>query len=61
MSPTLQMDSLPSESPQKLKNTVVGSLTLLHWIFFYNTGIELESPELQVDSLPARLPGKPSF
>jgi len=33
MSPTLQVDSLPSGSPQKLKNTVVGSLTLLHWIF----------------------------
>ena len=33
MSPTLQVDSLPSGSPQKLKNTVVSSLTLLHWIF----------------------------
>ena len=32
-SPTLQMNSLPSESPGKPKNTGVGSLSLLHGIF----------------------------
>ena len=32
-SPTLQVDSLLSESPGKPKNTRVGSLSLLQWIF----------------------------
>ena len=32
-SPALQVDSLPSEPPGKLKNTVVGSLSLLQGIF----------------------------
>jgi len=31
--PTLQADSLPTESPGKPKNTGVGSLFLLQWIF----------------------------
>ena len=32
-SPTLQADSLPAEPPGKPKNTAVGSLSLLQWIF----------------------------
>ena len=32
-SPTLQADSLPSEPPEKPKNTGVGSLSLLQRIF----------------------------
>ena len=32
-SPTLQVDSLPAEPPGKPKNTGVGSLSLLQWIF----------------------------
>ena len=32
-SPTLQADSLPAEPPGKLKNTGVGSLSLLQQIF----------------------------
>ena len=32
-SPALQADSLPAEPQQKLKNTGVGSLSLLQWIF----------------------------
>ena len=32
-SPTLQMDSLPAEPQGKPKNTRVGSLSLLQWIF----------------------------
>ena len=32
-SPALQVDSLPAESPQKPKNTGVGSLSLLQGIF----------------------------
>jgi len=31
--PTLQADSLPAEPPRKPKNTGVGSLSLLQWIF----------------------------
>ena len=31
--PVLQVDSLPAESPGKPKNTAVGSLSLLQWIF----------------------------
>ena len=32
-SPALHEDSLPAEPPGKPKNTGVGSLSLLHWIF----------------------------
>ena len=32
-SPALRADSLPAEPPGKPKNTVVGSLSLLQWIF----------------------------
>ena len=32
-SPTLQVDCLPAEPPGKPKNTGVGSLSLLQWIF----------------------------
>ena len=32
-SPTLRADSLPAESQRKPKNTGVGSLSLLQWIF----------------------------
>ena len=32
-SPTLQTDSLPAEPPGKPKNTGVGSLLLLQWVF----------------------------
>ena len=32
-SPALQADSLPAEPPGKPKNTGVGSLSLLQWIF----------------------------
>ena len=31
--PTLQADSLPAEPPGKPKNTGVGSLSLLQWLF----------------------------
>ena len=33
-SPALQADSLPAEPQRKLKNTGVGSLSLLQWIFW---------------------------
>ena len=56
-SPTLQVDSLPSEAPGKPMNTRVGSLSLLLGIVS-DLGIEPGSPALQVDSLPAELPGK---
>ena len=55
-SPTLQVDSLPSEPPGKPKNTGVGNLSLLQGIFLaqeLNWGLAL-----QADSLPAELPGK---
>ena len=32
-SPALQVDSLPAEPPRKPKNTGVGSLSLLQWLF----------------------------
>ena len=57
-SPSLQMDSLPSEPPGKPKNTGVGSLSLLQQIFQTQKS-NLGSPALQADSLPAELPGKP--
>ena len=56
-SPTLQVDSLPSE-PQ-------GSPRILEWVAYpFSRGpsqptIEPGSPALQADSLPAELPGKP--
>ena len=56
-SPTLQADSLLSESPGKPKITGVGSLSRLQGDL-PDPGIELGSPSLQVDSLPAELPGK---
>ena len=49
--------SLPAEPPGKPKNTRVGSLSLLQWIFL--TGIKPRSPALEVDSLPAEPQGKP--
>ena len=57
-SPALQTDSLPAELQRKPKNTGVGSLSLLQWIFL-NPGIELGCPTWQVDSLPTELSGKP--
>ena len=57
-SPTLQVDSLPSEPPGKPKNTGAGSLSLLQGNL-PDPGIKLGSPALQADSLPAELPGKP--
>ena len=56
-SSALQVDSLPSESQGKPKNTGVGDLSLLQG--FSNPGIDLGSPALQADSLPAELPGNP--
>ena len=53
-----QADSLPAEPQGKPKNTGVGGLSLLQWIF-PNPGIELGSPALQEDSLPTELSGKP--
>ena len=46
-SPTLQVDSLPAEPPEKPKSTGVGSPSLFH--------LPNGSPALQVDSLPAEL------
>ena len=50
-SPTLQVDSLLSESPGKPRNTGVGSLSLFQGIF-PTLGIKLGSPALQADYLP---------
>ena len=58
VSPTLQADSLPVEPQGKLKNTGVGSLSLLQGIF-PTQQIEPGSPALQADSLPTELLGKP--
>ena len=57
-SPTLQVDSLPSEPPGESMNTGMGSLSLLQGDLS-NQEIESRSPALQADSLPAELPGKP--
>ena len=54
-SPTLQVDSLPTEPPGKPRNTGVGSLPLLQGII-PTPGIKLGSLTLQADSLPAELP-----
>ena len=56
-SPTLQADCLPSESPEKPKNTGTGSLSLLQGIFL----IQGLNRGLLVDSLPDELPGKPQM
>ena len=53
-SPTLQVDSLPSELPGKPKNNgVVASPEDLP-----NPGVNPESPALQMDSVSVELPGK---
>ena len=54
---TLQVNSLPAESPRKPKNIGTGSLSLLQRIFL--TGVKLGSPAQHVDSLPAEPPEKP--
>ena len=54
---TLQVDSLPSELPEKLNNTWVGSLSRLQGNL-PNPGIEPGFPTLKVYSLPAELSGK---
>ena len=58
-SPTLQADSLPAGPQGKPKNTAVGSLSILQWIF-PTQKIKLVSPAWKVDSLPTELPGKPT-
>ena len=58
-SPTPQVDSLPSESPGKPKNTAVGSLSLLQGIFLTQ---ELNWGLLHCRwTLPVELPRKPSL
>ena len=56
--PALQVDSLPTESPEKPKDTGVDSLSLLQGIFLTQESIKPGPPALQMDSLPAELPGK---
>ena len=58
-SPTLQVDSLLSEPPGKLKSTGVGTL-LPSLGDLPNPGVKLGPPALQEDSLSAELPGKPN-
>ena len=55
-SPILQEDSFPGEPPGKPKNTGVGNLSFLQWIFRPRN--QTGSPALQADFLPAELPGK---
>ena len=57
MFPTLQADSLPSEPPEKPKNTRVNSQSLLKGNL-HNPEIRAGSPALQADSLPYEPPGK---
>ena len=57
-SPALQVDSSPAEPQGKLKNTGVGSLSLLQGISS-QPGIELGSLALEVRSSPTELSGKP--
>ena len=57
-SPTLQVNSLQSEPPEKPKNTGMGSLSFLQQIFL-TQGNKTGSPTLQADSLPAEPQGKP--
>ena len=52
-SPTPQADSLPAE-PQGSKNTGVGSLSLLQWIF-PTQELNQSLSALQADSLPIEL------
>ena len=52
-SPTLQGDSLPAEPQGKPKNTGVGSLSLLQWIF-----LTQELNQGLLHSLPTELSGK---
>ena len=59
-SPTLQVDSLPSEPQRKPKNATVGNLTLPQRIF-PTQGLNRGLPTLQVDSLAPELPEKPYF
>ena len=55
----MQADSLPSEPPEKPKNTGVGSLQILPSPGdLPDPGIEPGFPVLQADYLPAELPGK---
>ena len=53
-SPTLQVDSLPAEPQGKAKNTGVGSLSPLQWIF-PTQELNWGSLALQVDSLATEL------
>ena len=53
-SPSLQVDSLPAEPPGKPRNTGMGSLSLLQWIFPTHP-MKPRSPALQADSLPAEI------
>jgi len=55
-SSALQAYSLPAEPQRKLKNTGVGSLFFLQWIFLIQ---ELNRSLLQADSLPTELSGRP--
>ena len=57
-SPTLQVDSLPAETPVKHKNTGVDSLSLPPEEVS-DPRIGLGSPALQEESLPTELPEKP--
>ena len=59
-SPSLQANSLAAEPQWKPKNTGVGSLSLLQWIFLtqeLNQGLL----QIQADSLPTELSEKPSI
>ena len=56
--PSLQVDSLPSEPQGKPKSSGVGSLYIPTLGDLPDPGIEPGSPALQADSLPAELPGK---
>ena len=55
----LQEDSLPAEPPRKPKNTGVGSLSLLQWIFLTQESNQCLL-HLRWIFFPAELPGKPS-
>ena len=58
-SPALQAHSLPAEPPGKPKNTGVGSLSLLQWIYptqELNQGLLYQSGKVgKADSLPTEL------
>ena len=57
--PALLADSLPADPQGKPKNTGVGSLSFLQWIF--PTQESNWGPALQADSLPTKLSGKPNI